>query len=163
YPRSEFPEPLSWLVDEERRAAFEESGSHFESGYHLTLQYLPPRESRARAARLIYENTPTNGVDWRERLAAFVTETDRLYDLLDGRGPRADARRRAPARGDGSRLPGLQLAGHARRPQPARLCLPLDDALPVHGQGRGGEGTRSPAPAVVRQAQERPCPAARDD
>ncbi|MBO1011664.1 conjugal transfer protein TrbE, partial [Acidovorax sp. SD340] len=27
YPRSRFPEPLSWLVDEERRAAFEEAGS----------------------------------------------------------------------------------------------------------------------------------------
>ena len=30
YPHSEFPEPLSWLVDEERRAAFEDSGNHFE-------------------------------------------------------------------------------------------------------------------------------------
>jgi type IV secretion system protein TrbE len=29
YPRSDFPEPLSWLVDQERRAAFEVSGSHF--------------------------------------------------------------------------------------------------------------------------------------
>jgi len=31
YPRSTFPEAASWLVDEERRAAFEEAGSHFES------------------------------------------------------------------------------------------------------------------------------------
>ncbi len=45
YPRSSFPEALSWLVDEERRAAFEESASHFESRYHFTLQYLPPEES----------------------------------------------------------------------------------------------------------------------
>jgi type IV secretion system protein VirB4 len=43
-------------VDEERRAAFEESGNHFESGYHLTLAYLPPEESRARAAKMLYEN-----------------------------------------------------------------------------------------------------------
>lgn len=84
YPRSEFPEALSWLVDEERRAAFELAGSHFESGYHLTLVYLPPEESRARAAKLLYENTPMSGVDWRERLAAFVAETDRVFDLLDG-------------------------------------------------------------------------------
>ena len=84
YPHSDFPEPLSWLVDEERRAAFEESGSHFESVYHFTLQYLPTEESRARAAKLLYENTPTQGVDWRERLSAFVAETDRIYDLLDG-------------------------------------------------------------------------------
>ncbi|HCF4870052.1 TPA: conjugal transfer protein TrbE [Pseudomonas aeruginosa] len=84
YPQSDFPEPLSWLVDEERRATFEEDGSHFESGYHLTLLYLPPEESHARAAKLLYENTPQRGVDWRERLAAFVAETDRFFDLLDG-------------------------------------------------------------------------------
>jgi len=84
YPHSDFPEPLSWLVDEERRAAFERAGSHYESGYHLTLVYLPPEDSRARAAKLLYENTPTSGVDWRERLTAFVAETDRVFDLLDG-------------------------------------------------------------------------------
>jgi type IV secretion/conjugal transfer VirB4 family ATPase len=84
YPRSDFPEPLSWLVEEERRAAFEESASHFESRYHLTLQYLPPEESRARAAGLLYENRTGEGVDWREHLAAFVAETDRMLDLLDG-------------------------------------------------------------------------------
>ena len=84
YPRSSFPEALSWLVDEERRAAFEESASHFESRYHFTLQYLPPEESRARAAGLLYENRSSTGVDWRERLAAFIAETDRVFDLLDG-------------------------------------------------------------------------------
>ena len=84
YPHSDFPEPLSWLVDEERRAAFEESGHHYESAYHLTLAYLPPEESRARAAKMLYENAPGDGVDWRGRLSAFVAETDRVFDLLDG-------------------------------------------------------------------------------
>jgi len=84
YPQSEFPEPLSWLVDEERRAAFEENHSHFESVYHLTLVYLPPEESRARAASLLYENTSRQGANWRERLDAFTAETDRVFDLLDG-------------------------------------------------------------------------------
>ncbi|MDO8890742.1 MAG: conjugal transfer protein TrbE [Sulfurimicrobium sp.] len=84
YPHSEFPEPLSWLVDEERRASFEEDHSHFESSYHLTLAYQPAEESRARAAKLLYENTPQGGVDWRERLESFISETDRFFDLLDG-------------------------------------------------------------------------------
>ncbi|MDP1069297.1 conjugal transfer protein TrbE, partial [Klebsiella pneumoniae] len=75
---------LSWLVDEERRAAFEDLGNHFESGYHLTLVYLPPEEARARAAGLLYENRLTEGVDWRERLTAFIAETERIFDLLDG-------------------------------------------------------------------------------
>ncbi len=84
YPESSFPEPLSWLVDEERRAGFEEAGSHFESHYHLTLLYLPPEESRARAGRLLYENRKTEGVDWRERLDAFVAESERFLGLLEG-------------------------------------------------------------------------------
>ncbi|MCK9564343.1 MAG: conjugal transfer protein TrbE, partial [Bacteroidales bacterium] len=69
---------------EERRAAFEENHSHFESVYHLTLVYLPPEESRARAASLLYENTSRQGANWRERLDAFTAETDRVFDLLDG-------------------------------------------------------------------------------
>ena len=84
YPESTFPEPLSWLVDEERRAGFEDAGSHFESHYHLTLLYLPPEESRARAGRLLYENQKTEGVDWRERLEAFVAESERFLGLLEG-------------------------------------------------------------------------------
>jgi len=84
YPDSTFPEPLSWLVDEERRAAFEEVDSHFESAYHLTLLYLPPEESTARAAKLLYENTKVEGVDWRERLEGFVSETERFFGLLEG-------------------------------------------------------------------------------
>lgn len=84
YPRSVFPEPLSWLIDEERRSAFEEDASHFESRYYLTLVYLPPEERRARAAKLLYENGKSEGVDWRERLEAFVSESVRFLDLLDG-------------------------------------------------------------------------------
>ena len=60
------------LVEEERRAAFEESGHHYESAYHLTLAYLPPEESHARAAKMLYENAPGDGVDWQGRLEAFV-------------------------------------------------------------------------------------------
>ena len=84
YPESSFPEPLSWLVDEERRAAFEEDASHFESSYHLTLLYLPPEESKARAARLLYENNRADGVDWRARLDAFASETERFFGLVEG-------------------------------------------------------------------------------
>ena len=83
YPQSSFPEPLSgWWMRSDAR--FEESDGHFESVYHFTLQHLPPQESRARAAGMLYENRPTEGVDWRGRLDSFVAETDRVFDLLDG-------------------------------------------------------------------------------
>lgn len=87
YPVSDFPEALSWLVDRERAAAFEEEGGHFESSYHLSLVYLPPEEARARAGRLLYEHAANGAggeVDWRERLQAFVAESERFMDLLQG-------------------------------------------------------------------------------
>lgn len=84
YPVSEFPEPVSWLVEEERRAGFEEAGTHFESAYHVTLAFLPPSEGKARAGQLLYESTERRTVNWRDHLAAFVSETDRFLALLDG-------------------------------------------------------------------------------
>jgi type IV secretion/conjugal transfer VirB4 family ATPase len=85
YPSSIFPEPLSWLVDEERRAAFEETDTHFESTYFATLLYLPPEEGRARASQYILEGDVSHGtVDWHEQLQRFVTETDRFLGLLEG-------------------------------------------------------------------------------
>ena len=68
YPRSQFPDAVSWLVDEERRASFEgtvdavwddpshHKGQHFESIAHLTLMYLPPIERVSRLEALFLEN-----------------------------------------------------------------------------------------------------------
>ena len=52
YPDSTFPDPASALVDAERKAGFEEAGTHFVSGYFLTFLWLPPAEEAARARRL---------------------------------------------------------------------------------------------------------------
>src|SRR4051812_9765853 len=90
YPKSTFPDALSWLVDEERRAAFEEAGSHFESVYVLTLLWLPPEEATSRITGMLYEgqalatsSSPSGkGNEWREHLASFQSETQRLFDLL---------------------------------------------------------------------------------
>src|SRR5450631_192356 len=84
YPQSRFPDPLSWLVDEERRAAYESAGSHFESSYQLTILWLPPAEAKARAARVMLETPAQRQVDWRENLAAFIGETERFRGLLEG-------------------------------------------------------------------------------
>lgn len=90
YPASRFPDPLSWLVDEERRAAFAAADSHFESTYHLTLVYLPREEAQARAAGLLYVDKARPGLDWRRQLADYIAETERLRDLLAGVLPEAD-------------------------------------------------------------------------
>jgi len=86
YPDSMFPDPASWLVDEERRAHFDgRKGRHFESRYHLTLYYLPPADQADRAERALLERDgPREGRDWRQDLRVFVAETDRVLDLLSG-------------------------------------------------------------------------------
>src|ERR1700676_1434551 len=84
YPTSTFPDPLSWLIEEERRGAFEAAGSHFESNYFLTTTYLPPAETRARAGQLLLETQDQSGVDWREQPPRFVRETDRSWPFFEG-------------------------------------------------------------------------------
>lgn len=87
YLVSAFPDPVSALVEEERRAQFLECGDHFESRYFLTLSYLPPAEQRGRVERLFVEGRSGADIDWRAELVAFVDRTDRFLALLDGLMP----------------------------------------------------------------------------
>lgn len=95
YPQSEFPDFASWLVDEERRAQFEDgtqpradgmrtaSREHYENAYTLTLIYMAPADQVARAERALIESDGDGaGRDWRYELAGFVAETNRTLDLL---------------------------------------------------------------------------------
>jgi type IV secretion system protein TrbE len=85
YPESRFPDPISFLVDRERRAMFETEGAHFESECFLTFAYLAPPESAERVQGLLYDSAgEKRGVDWREQLEAFQAETDRVAGLLEG-------------------------------------------------------------------------------
>ncbi|QRZ15761.1 conjugal transfer protein TrbE [Paracoccus methylovorus] len=84
YPDSTFPDPASALVDAERRADFEQAGSHFVSDYFLTLLWLPPAEEAARAESWLYEGRETSGVNPWELLRGFIDRSDRVLTLLDG-------------------------------------------------------------------------------
>ena len=84
YPRSTFPDAASALIDAERKADFEEAGSHFESSYFLTIVYLPPAEDSARAETWLYEGREQTGVNPWEILKSFVDRTDRVLALLEG-------------------------------------------------------------------------------
>ena len=83
YPDSRFPDPVSALVDDERRAAFERAGAHFESHFHVTLLWLPDVDQVDKVGRMLVERpAATQTRDWRNALRLFVAETDRAYDLL---------------------------------------------------------------------------------
>jgi len=92
YPDSDFPDPASWLVEQERRAAFEAAGEHFESRYYVTLTFLPPPDQADTAGRALVERSDdVKGRDWRQALGSFVAETDRALDLFAGFMPEVRA------------------------------------------------------------------------
>ena len=84
YPDSRFPDAASALVDAERKADFEEAGTHYISSYFLTFAWLPPAEDAARAESWLYEGREQGGVDPFEALRGFTDRTDRVLALLDG-------------------------------------------------------------------------------
>jgi type IV secretion system protein VirB4 len=56
---------------------------HFETGYYLTLLFMPPVDNVAGAERVLVERPDdTAKRDWRYELLAFQGETERVLDLL---------------------------------------------------------------------------------
>ena len=89
YPQSEFSDPVSMLVDTERKAQFEEEGTHFESSYFLTFLFLPPAEDAARAEAWLYEGrVHDSNNDARETLRGSADRTDRIFQLVEDSCPR---------------------------------------------------------------------------
>lgn len=90
YPLSTFPDPVSELVDAERRAQFEEEGSHFESRFFLTFTWMPPADDAARAEGWLYEGKDDGTTrDGLEALAGFADMTGRVLDLVEAFMPEA--------------------------------------------------------------------------
>jgi type IV secretion system protein TrbE len=53
---SHFPDPITALIEEERRKRFLSEGAHFESGHVVILQYLPPLLRNRKLADVIYDD-----------------------------------------------------------------------------------------------------------
>ncbi|MDR2017920.1 MAG: conjugal transfer protein TrbE [Syntrophobacterales bacterium] len=84
YPESGFPDPVTLLIEEERRVFFS-LGNHYESLYYLTLLYLPPPERHQKVEKAFIERGKGHEKEqetYQAHLKAFITETDRIYSLL---------------------------------------------------------------------------------
>ena len=91
YPQDRFPDPASWMVEQERRAAFLAEGGHYESAYYLGLTWFPAADRQdAAGRRLVERGDAVRGRDWRAELAGFIAETDRAFDLFSGILPHAE-------------------------------------------------------------------------
>lgn len=87
YPLAAYPDPVSHLVDEERRSVFERAAAHHESRYYLTFTYLPPEHAIGRAESLLVENLPTGrGAEalYRAALEDFAAAVAGVADIMAG-------------------------------------------------------------------------------
>ena len=90
YPPAEFADPAAWLVDEERRAAFETGGRHHETHCYLTFAWMPPADRSRRAEGLLI-NDPADAprAFWTDHEVYFRRQTGQAFDLLEGLMPEA--------------------------------------------------------------------------
>ena len=82
--RSAFPDPITAMIDEERRQAFEREGAHFETEFTLVIMYTPPLRSKQRLIDLIYDDDEeAAAIPPSERqIALFNAMRDDIEDAL---------------------------------------------------------------------------------
>ncbi|MDD4937242.1 MAG: transporter [Acidiphilium sp.] len=79
---SHFPEPISAMIDAERRAMFEQDSAHYETEYALIVEYLPPLRRDSKLGELVYDDDGRDmGAPGDRQLAEFKK---RVRDLEDG-------------------------------------------------------------------------------
>ncbi|MET3780800.1 type IV secretion system protein VirB4 [Brevundimonas sp. 1080] len=87
YPDSVFPDPVSALVDAERRADFLAEGAHYECLYVLTFAWMPPAEEARQFEQWLYADRPGGAAAGSEHLALFIDRTDRLLAQIEAAFP----------------------------------------------------------------------------
>ena len=83
YPDSSWPDPLTHLLDEERRLNFQ-GNRFFDSARYLTLVYLPPRDVATKVAGWFYEGGETISTHYGDELARFKKTRNDIAHLLAG-------------------------------------------------------------------------------
>lgn len=94
YPRPDesfFPEPVTAMIDAERRASFVKDHALFESEYALILTYLPPTRRDSKLSEMVYDDDGIDDTDPADRLLADFKK--KLDDLQDGLGDLLHMRR----------------------------------------------------------------------
>ncbi|CAN5262455.1 conjugal transfer protein TrbE [soil metagenome] len=83
-PQGAFRDPVTRLIDTERRTAHERRGEHFETEYFLMATHLPPPELYSRAGALFVQGE-TRSVDWGRVLGEFRGALHDLENRLSSR------------------------------------------------------------------------------
>jgi type IV secretion/conjugal transfer VirB4 family ATPase len=77
-----FPDPVTRVVDDERREQFMAKGAHFESEYFLTVTYLPPLQKEEKFGGWLFEGKKQNTGPASQALARFKSRIGTFEDAL---------------------------------------------------------------------------------
>ncbi len=83
YPEGgHFPDATTRVIDEERRAQYNEGGKHYDSLYALTVTYLAPPDSTQKVADFFIEGGDEAPISWSQILELFCQKVNSLEDGL---------------------------------------------------------------------------------
>lgn len=81
YPTgASFADPISFLIDEERRAQFSQEGSHFESEYFIALTYLPPAQTEEHIRGFMFEGGEGQAAPLADRALDYFKKRIGAFD-----------------------------------------------------------------------------------
>ena len=74
-----FPDPITKIMDDERKEFFSSGDSHFESEYYATLYWMPPNDHEGRLRSFVVEGKKQKGLTEDDYLVAFKTVVEAVY------------------------------------------------------------------------------------
>ncbi|MBO9422795.1 VirB4 family type IV secretion/conjugal transfer ATPase [Labrenzia sp. R4_2] len=83
YPAKEsshFPDPITALIDDERRQRFEAGEGHFESQHALILTYRPPEKNKSKLVKYIYSDEASRNTSFASRTLEHFKTTIREFE-----------------------------------------------------------------------------------
>lgn len=78
-----FPDPISWLIDVERKDLFECDLGSYESKYYITFQYTPPSDADNKTVYRLHQHISNKKNTTAENhVRAFTAKVTAMYDIL---------------------------------------------------------------------------------
>ena len=74
-----FPDPITKIMDDERKKFFSGKGTHFETTYYATLYWMPPNDNEGRLKELVIEGKEQKGANIEDYLDSFAKVCDAVY------------------------------------------------------------------------------------
>ena len=83
YPgRGAFPDPVTQIIDDERREQFTSQGAHFENDYFLSLTYLPPEQNEERVRGWMFDGSREFKSSAQKMLEYFTARVAGFEDVF---------------------------------------------------------------------------------